>query len=222
MHPTRAVRTPGEVLAVAHRRRRVRWRGRRSPATRPGASSGGRVSEGSDAELLARIGRGDETAFRALISRKIDRVQALAFRMLGDASLAEDVAQETFLRVWRTAGDWRQGEARFDTWLHRVALNLCHDRLRRRRVVFVAEPPEQVDPAIGADLRLSRDQVGRRVRRALGGLPRRQREAIVLQTWGELSNGEIAATMGIGIEALESLLARGRRTLRTILEGLDA
>ncbi len=179
------------------------------------------MSEGSDADLLARVGKGDETAFRALIARKLDRVRSLAFRMLGDASLAEDVAQETFLRVWRTAADWRQGQARFDTWLHRVVLNLSHDRLRRRRVLFVAEPPEQADPAIGADLRLSQDQVSRKVRGALAALPRRQREAIVLQTWGELSNAEIAATMGIGVEAIESLLARGRRTLRKTLEGFD-
>ena len=184
--------------------------------------SGDQVNEASDPELLARVGRGDETAFRVLIARKVDRVHGLAARMLADEALAQDVSQETFLRVWRHAGNWREGTATFDTWLHRVVLNLCHDRLRRRRLVFLAEPPDQVDPAIGAEERLSQADVSVRVKRALGRLPRRQREAIVLQTWGELSNSEIGAAMGIGTEALESLLARGRRALRLILEGTDA
>ena len=92
-----------------------------------------------------RAGKGDQRAIRALIGRKAARVLALAGRMLGDATEAEDVAQETFLRIWRIAPDWRPGEARFDTWLHRVALNLCYDRLRRR-ISTTRETPEQIDP----------------------------------------------------------------------------
>ncbi len=174
-------------------------------------------AEDPDAEVLARVGQGEEAAFRLLISRKLSRVHGLAVRLLGDRGQADEVAQEAFLRVWRQAPDWRAGQARFDTWLHRVVLNLCHDRRRRWREQPAAELPEQVDPAPAADQQLDRDDTVRRVRAALGKLPPRQREAIVLQTYQELSNIETAAAMGISVEALESLLSRGRRALRTML-----
>ena len=87
----------------------------------------------SDDELLSRVAAGDPAAARALVARKLPRLLSLAGRMLSDRSEAEDVAQEAFVRVWKQAPKWRPGAARFDTWLHRVALNLCYDRLRRRR-----------------------------------------------------------------------------------------
>ena len=86
-----------------------------------------------DAELVARVARDDASAVRQLVARKLPRLLALAVRMLGDRMEAEDVAQEAFVRIWKQAPHWREGEARFDTWLHRVAMNLCYDRLRARR-----------------------------------------------------------------------------------------
>ena len=176
------------------------------------------LADDPDAELLARIGHGDAVAFRVLIARKLTRTHALATRLLNDHAMADDVAQDAFLRVWRAARDWRTGEARFDTWLHRVVLNLCTDRLRRRRVTFLADPPEQVDQALPADRQIQRDEAAARVRAAVSRLPPRQREAIVLQTYQELSNIDTAAAMGISVEALESLLSRARRSLRATLE----
>jgi RNA polymerase sigma-70 factor (ECF subfamily) len=173
--------------------------------------------EDPDADLMARVGRGDEAAFRVLILRKIARIHALAARLLDDRALADDVAQDAFIRIWRTARHWREGEARFDTWLHRVVLNLCTDRLRRRRVTFVPDPPEQVDHALTADRQMLRDEMAARVRQAVDRLPTRQKEAIVLQTYQDLSNIDTAAAMGISIEALESLLSRARRSLRSTL-----
>jgi len=85
-----------------------------------------------DAELVARVGAQDPAAVRMLVSRKLPRLLALATRMLGDRMEAEDVAQEAFVRIWKQAPHWGEGEARFDTWIHRVALNLCYDRLRGR------------------------------------------------------------------------------------------
>ncbi|MFI4975085.1 MAG: RNA polymerase sigma factor [Caulobacterales bacterium] len=177
------------------------------------------TSSGLDADddLVMRAGRGDAAAVQALVARKLRRVLALAERMLGDAAEAEDVAQETFLRVWRHAARWRPGVARFDTWLHRVTLNLCYDRLRRRREVSMAEPPEQTDPAPGPDHGLLAEDLSSRVRGALQALPERQREAVVLCHYQELGNIEAAAAMGVSIEALESLLSRGRRALRAAL-----
>ena len=174
----------------------------------------------TDADLLARIGMGEQAAFRTLMTHKLPRVHGLALRLLRDSALADDVAQEAFLRVWRHARAWQSGTARFDTWLHRVVLNLCIDRLRRRREVAVADPPEQVDPAPGADLAIERDAASRRVEQAIASLPPRQREALVLQVYQGLSNIDSAAALGISVEALESLLARARRALRQQLEDL--
>jgi RNA polymerase sigma-70 factor (ECF subfamily) len=174
-----------------------------------------------DEDLVLRAGRGDQAAIRALAGRKIPRLLALASRMLGDPVEAEDVAQEACLRMWRQAPGWRPGQARFDTWLHRVALNLCYDRLRRRRETPTDAPPEQEDPSPRADVLLEREGVARRVNQALQALPVRQREAIVLCHYQELGNIEAAQVLGISVEALESLLSRGRRALRQSLADLQ-
>lgn len=170
-----------------------------------------------DDELVRRVGEGDPAAVQALVARKLRRVLALAERMLGDAVEAEDVAQETFFKVWRNAARWRPGGAQFDTWLHRVTLNLCYDRLRRRRERPTADLPDSPDPGPAPDRGLHALDVGRRVAEALQALPLRQREAIVLCHYQELGNIEAARIMGVSVEALESLLSRGRRTLRTVL-----
>ena len=173
--------------------------------------------EDADEELVSRIGRGDPAAVRAFVSRKGPRMMALAQRLLNDAAEAEDVVQEVFMRVWKQAPDWRPGTARFDTWMHRVALNLCYDRLRRRRERPTAEPPEQVDEGPAPDRGLEAADVGRRVDAALSALPDRQREAIVLCHYQALTNIEAAALLEVSVDALESLLARGRRALKLSL-----
>ncbi|UCH73810.1 MAG: RNA polymerase sigma factor [Rhodospirillales bacterium] len=170
----------------------------------------------ADAALVARIGAGDPTACRALMDAHLGRVHGYAWRMLGDAGEAEDVAQECFLRLWRQAGRWR-AEARVATWLHRVAHNLCIDRLRRRRAIAAEEPPDRADPAPGPAGESQRARVAQAVAAALARLPERQRAAIALVHYQELGNIEAADIMGISVEALESLLARGRRALRAAL-----
>ncbi len=170
---------------------------------------------------MLRAGRGDPAAIRALTGRKLPRLLALASRMLGDRAEAEDVAQEACLRMWRQAPQWRPGAARFDTWLHRVTLNLCLDRLRKRREVVMAEPPDQEDPSPRADRLLESRAVADQVNAALQALPTRQREALVLCHYQELGNIEAAQILGISVEALESLLSRGRRSLRTALAHLQ-
>ena len=174
-----------------------------------------------DEDLVRRVGQGDPAASQAMVARKLPRMLALAQRMLGDASEAEDVAQDAMLRAWKQAPRWTPGKARFDTWLHRVALNLCYDRLRRRREIPTETPPEQVDTGPAPDRGLMAADVGLRVDAALARLPERQREAIVLCHYQELGNIEAAAVMTISIEALESLLSRGRRTLRTALADMS-
>lgn len=170
-----------------------------------------------DADLIARVGRGDAVATRLLVAAKLPRVLSLATRMLRDRAAAEDVAQEAFARVWRVAGTWQSDRARFDTWLHTVVLNLCRDRLRRRREVTSDALPEIADPAPDAERALLEAERGTQVAAAIAQLPERQRDAILLVHYQDLSGAAAALALGVSVEALESLLARGRRTLRTRL-----
>lgn len=171
-----------------------------------------------DAELVRKAGAGDAQAASALVRRHLPKMVGLARRMLGDAAEAEDVAQDVFLRVWREAPRWRPGAAKFETWMHRVALNLCYDRLRRRRVKSDPDAGLDVaDPApLASDAWLER-QRNARIHAALAQLPERQRAAIALVHFEEMSNIAAAETLEVSVEALESLLARGRRALRAAL-----
>ncbi|MEZ5957944.1 MAG: RNA polymerase sigma factor [Hyphomonadaceae bacterium] len=171
-----------------------------------------------DAELVRNAGAGDQRAAEALVRRHLPKMVGVARRMLNDGAEAEDVAQEVFLRVWREAPRWKPGQAKFETWMHRVALNLCYDRLRRRR--------EKTDPDAGvmvADARplASEEWFARqraaKVNAALAALPERQRAAIALVHFDEMSNIAAAEILEISVEALESLLARGRRALKAAL-----
>jgi RNA polymerase sigma factor (sigma-70 family) len=177
----------------------------------------------SDEALMVLYANGDRQAARALAERVTPRVLAYAARMLaGDRAEAEDVAQETLLRLWRMAPDWRQGEAKVTTWAYRVATNLCIDRQRSRRrkgQITLDDAPDLTDGAPSADQRL---QDGRRIaalEAALADLPDRQRQAVVLRHIEGLTNPEIAAVMDIGVEAVESLTARGKRALAARLSG---
>jgi len=171
-----------------------------------------------DADLVRAAGAGDRRAAEALVRRHLPRMIGVARRMLSDAAEAEDVAQEVFLRVWREAPRWQPGAAKFETWMHRVALNLCYDRLRRRREK--ADPDaglDVADPAPSASEAWLAQQRAARVRAAMEQLPERQRAALVLVHFQEETNIAAAEMLEISVEALESLLARGRRALKAAL-----
>ncbi len=170
-----------------------------------------------DAPLLSRVARDEPAAIRLLVAAKLPRVLGLASRLLRDRAEAEDVVQEAFLRVWRHAPHWRPDAARFDTWLHTVVLNLCRDRLRARRPMTGDALPDIVDPSPDAEAALLADERVKAVARAIEALPERQREAILLVHYQDRSGAEAAAMLGVSAEALESLLARGRRTLHARL-----
>jgi RNA polymerase sigma factor (sigma-70 family) len=174
-----------------------------------------------DTDLIERVGRGEPSAARQLVAAKLPRILGLATRMLHDRTEAEDVAQEAFVRIWRHAATWQSGGALFDTWLHTVVLNLCRDRLRRRRATTGDTLPDRVDPTPSVEARLIEADRGRAVAEAIADLPDRQREAILLVHYQDLSGAEAASALEISVDALESLLARGRRTLRTRLSKLQ-
>ncbi len=171
-----------------------------------------------DLEFVRRVAQGDGAACAELVDRHLGRITAFAARMLGERAEAEEVAQEVFLRVWKHADNWEPGRALFSTWLHKVALNLCYDRLRRRRETALPEGFEPEGREDSPETALRRKQRSHRVARAVASLPERQRAAIALCHYQELGNIEAAGIMNVSVEALESLLARGRRRLRELLE----
>lgn len=173
----------------------------------------------ADADLLASYAAGDAEAARLLALRVLPGTLALARRMLRDEAEAEDVAQETMLRLWKMAPKWDPERARVTTWTYRVTANLCTDRLRRSgRFVDDDAIAETPDDAPGVETRLMKGDRQRAMRHAIDGLPDRQRMAIQLRHFDEMGNSDIARVMETSVEAVESLLSRARRSLSAALK----
>ncbi len=176
----------------------------------------------SDETLLVLYANGDPEAARLLTGRLVPRVLGYATRLLADRAEAEDVTQEAMLRLWRVAADWRTGEAQVSTWLYRVVTNLVTDQRRarmRRPSVTLDDAPEVADAGKGAVATLIEADRLVALDMALARLPDRQRQAVVLRHIEGLTNPEIAQVMEIGVEAVESLTARGKRALTALLAG---
>ncbi len=171
----------------------------------------------ADQELMERVSRGDAVAFQILVDSGISRILAVARRMLGDDMEAEDVAQDVFLRLWRQADKWDGGRAKVSTWLYRVTVNSCIDRLRARREDTVKELPEVAHQATQVQA-MEEEDLQRYMDEALQALPERQRTALVLFHFEDLSMSAVSEIMDASVEAVESLLGRGRRALKKDLE----
>ena len=143
--------------------------------------------------------------------------------MLADRAEAEDVAQEAMLRLWRVAPQWRQGEAQVSTWLYRVVTNLCTDRLRARQRRGPQGALEELDAVADGGPGVEARMIGRRPHGGAGcgagGIAGAAAQAVVLRHLEGLTNPEIAEVMEIGVEAVESLMARGKRALAARLAG---
>ncbi len=173
--------------------------------------------EPNDAELMAHLAKGQTSALGELARRHQNRVLEIAFRTLGHWDLAEDVAQETFLRVYRAAKHYRP-HAKFTTWLYRIVVNLCLDEQRRRAkgAASLESVASEGPPVSHADL-AEKKEIAELVRTAVQELPERQRMAIVLYRYEGLSHAQISEITGWSQSAVESLLVRANANLRAKL-----
>jgi RNA polymerase sigma-70 factor (ECF subfamily) len=183
-----------------------------------------------DAALMLRVKQGDTTAFAVLVDKYKQPVINLCWRTLGDATEAEDLAQNAFVQAYKSAPRY-QPSAKFTTWLFTIARNLCLNELRRRarhpadsldqtyaesddhpvhQVVDrqTAAPPEQ----------LLRGELEQKVEQAIQRLPENQRAALLLCRQDELSYEEMAEILDCSVSAVKSLIHRGRETLKQQLK----
>ena len=172
-----------------------------------------RSGEADDGTLMRRVAAGDARALELVAERHAAMLFAVAWRMLGDAAEAEDVVQEAITRAWVKAGSWTPVGGGLGGWLRRVATNLCIDRQRKRAFVSGNEIPETADDGPAADVLIDDQRRRAAVAAAMQALPDRQRAAIVLTYYEGVSNADAAATLGIGVKAMESLLVRARQGL---------
>ena len=171
-----------------------------------------------DEALLRRCADGDRQASALLINRYSARILSLAQRMTGSREDAEDITQEVFIKIFRQAAKWESGKAKLSTWIHKVTVNQCYDRLRKKRETGVDEVPEMVDDTAGPSKQLQARQTSERVKSAIDELPERQRAALLLSHYEGYSNIEAAEILDVSVEAVESLLSRARRALRLALK----
>ena len=177
------------------------------------------VSRDDDDALMARVALRDDAAFRTLIDAHAHVPHRVAWRMTGDAGDAEEIAQEALLRLWEHAGRWQGNGPGVAAWLTRVAVNLALDRLRKRRLTVEEKSAgERPDPAPSTDSTIDSSRLREATRHCVAKLSDRQRAAIVLTYYEDLSNQVAAEHLKMNIKAFESLLLRARRALRHALE----
>ena len=188
------------------------------------AKSGGAVSglaQESDETLAFHIGKGDKAAFQILMERHINMHIGFAERMMGSREEAEDIVQDAFTKLWLNAEKFDPKRAKFTTWFYRIVLNRCLDKKRKKRPVALPENYEMPDERKNPVESLAAKQRRRQVVKALSEIPERQRAAITMCYFEEISNREAAEILNMNIKALESLLCRGRKNLKSLLEGSE-
>ena len=174
--------------------------------------------ESSDEDLMASMATGDLKALGELVRRHQKRALSLSYRYLGSWDMAEEVAQEAFLRVCQSAERYRPS-SKFTTWLYRIVVNLCLDHIRRnkRRPKFLGGFLADTTAKAASDSLETQEQV-QKVRQSVANLPERQRRAVILHRYEELSHAEISEVTGWSKSTVESLLVRAYKNLRKTLD----
>ena len=166
----------------------------------------------TDADLMTLISQGDKKAFEEILDRYQNGVYGFAFHLLKSRHEAEDIAQEVFLRLYANA-DTQNYYGRLETYLFKVARNLCIDHLRKKRPLSVSDLPEQISLSTPLS-QLCAFELKDKIETIFSTLPKNQRSALYLRHIHGMKYKDIALTLDITIRAVESLLARGRKTLR--------
>jgi RNA polymerase sigma-70 factor, ECF subfamily len=189
------------------------------------ADNNGKIS--SDEELMGKVARGDSQAFEILVNRHQRRILNLIFRLIGNRTQAEDVAQDVFVQIWQAAEEYKP-RAKFTTWVYRITANLCLDLLKsaHHRQIFIH--PNEGEELFSCsdntrspeDLLLAAEK-SRQISAILQTLPTNQRMAVILKKYDGLSYQEIAQVLGCSVSAVESLLVRAKRTLLEKLLSID-
>jgi RNA polymerase sigma-70 factor (ECF subfamily) len=196
----------------------ARARIRRERASRTGSERLRCYQDAPDGDLLAWSAGGDKRAFDAIVTRHGPFALRVAARLVPDRCLAEDLAQEAFVRAWAQAGRFDPRRAQFTTWLYRIVTNLCIDQSRRMRLTSLPERFDAIDPSIGAEEMMEIDERQLVLVMALEALPARQRAAMTLVYDEGLSGAQAARILGLTPKAVERLLARARAHLRERLK----
>ena len=180
----------------------------------------------TDEELVARSMAGDVESFNQLVTRWERPIYALAYRVIGRDEDARDICQDTFLRAFRALPGFK-GQAKFSSWLYRIALNLCRDWIRRKKRAPIVDMPEGVDvielaaeqgPAESIEDLVARNEMSRLVADGMALLPDEQRTAIVLKEYHGLTFQEIADLQGCPLSTVKTRLYQGLSVLRRHLE----
>ena len=178
-----------------------------------------------DEQLVVLVLQGQSEAFAILVERYQKQIFALAYRLGGDYDEARDMAQEAFLRAWRSLSSYK-GQSRFSTWLYRVTSNVCLDELRRRRrgetesmQALEENGFEPVDPAETPEMALDRAELRRDLAEAISQLGSEQRAALILRDVQGLPYEEIAQILDLNLNTVKSRISRARSALREILLG---
>lgn len=187
----------------------------------PGRSAGNAGLDGqSDESLMAEVAAGRRAAFDVLCRRHLKRSLRIAYRVQPRWHDAEEIVQDAFMQVWEHAGNWRADGAKFSTWLYRIIVNRAIDYRRKRTFTGLDEVAEFESPLPGAEIAVEERQLGARVDAVIAELPERQRAALGLCYYEELSCAEAARAMEVSVSAMESLLVRARRVVRSRLQGI--
>jgi RNA polymerase sigma-70 factor (ECF subfamily) len=170
-----------------------------------------------ESDLVRQSANGDHSAYQLLLDRHLFSVSNFVMRMMANTTEAEDIIQETFIRLWTHGYKFDPGKAQLSTWLHNIAHNLCIDYFRKFNRVVNEPTEDKVSNQAGPEEKAMQADMSATVQEAMMKLPERQRSAIIMCHYQGLSNKDAAMILDISIDALESLMARGRKKLKQML-----